>query len=307
MAEAEHTPLRRINRKALSLVRYEACLEAGGPAPVYAWPWFLDVMAGAWEALVWDDYRYVMPVAHRRKWGISYVYQPMFAQQLGIYPSPPPGVARAFYEFLASRYPYIRYSASTGAEQATAAGFSVTPLHTRTLPLHLGYAAIAAHYDDYITQNLKKARGNQISVVSENHPGLFFAMLRKAREIPVPPVAWRNFRKLMEATLPDGRGLLLAARTPGGQPLAAAFFILWREKAYYMAVASDPQGRELRAGFAILDTFFREHAGKPLTFDFEGSSVEGVDRFFAAFGAGKTPYYLFHLNRLPRILRLIKK
>lgn len=91
MAEAEHTPLRRINRKALSLVRYEACLEAGGPAPVYAWPWFLDVMAGAWEALVWDDYRYVMPVAHRRKWGISYVYQPMFAQQLGIYPSPPPG------------------------------------------------------------------------------------------------------------------------------------------------------------------------------------------------------------------------
>lgn len=300
-------PITRVSRQELHLSRYEKCLETAPGAPVYAWPWFLDIMAGKWEVLVWDDYRYVMPVAFRRKWGISYVYQPVFVQQLGIYPAAPPDETRAFFTLLASLYPYIHYPSGYGAEEAEAAGFTIMEHHTRRLRLGTGYPSLAARFGDYITQNLKKATLNQITVSREFQPAVFFELQKVSRKIPVPADAWNRFRRLMEATLSDGRGLLLVARDPGKEAVAAAYFILWRDTAYYMAVCSGPRGRALRAGFALLDTFFRDHGHLPITFDFEGSSVEGVDRFFAAFGAESSPYYLFRLNRLPWPIRRIKQ
>lgn len=307
MPRDDTSPLRLISRKELLLSRYEQCLDAGGHTPVYAWPWFLDIMAREWEVLVWEEYRYVMPVARHRKWGIGYVYQPPFAQQLGIFPQPPPEITFQFFSFLASEYRYIHTTSGFGDQEARKAGFEVFSLHTRLLALQPGYKAVAQGYDDYITQNLKKAALHGVTVTPEKNTEIFFAMQRLAREIPMPAQSWPRLRRLMEATLSDGRGVLLAARTNDQEVVAAAFFILWRQRAYYMAVCSSPRGREQRAGFLLLDTFFREHAGQPLTFDFEGSSVTGVDRFFAAFGSTSAPYFLFHLNRLPPILRKIKQ
>jgi hypothetical protein len=50
--------------------------------------WHLDRTAVVWDALVWGDYEFVMPLPVRKKWGIQYVYQPLFCQQLGIFPKP---------------------------------------------------------------------------------------------------------------------------------------------------------------------------------------------------------------------------
>jgi len=301
---------RWVKQADLDVAGYDRCIESSGNSPVYATSWFLGIMAEEWDVLVYGDYRHVMPVPHRRKLGIAYVYQPVFAQQLGIFPPPLQAVRREFYRALAARFRYIQYQTGDPVEARVAKkteGFLVRELHTRILPLENEYSAISRDYDDYITQNLKKAGQNQLSITTGTDPAVFFNLQKMSKEIPVPAESWKRFRKLMEFTLPRGTGKLYTAATRQREILTAAFFLLWQHHAYYMAVVSTPGGRTLRAGFALLDRFISDHAGGNLLFDFEGSSVEGVDRFFAAFGAEKKSYFVLTRNRLPRLLRLIKK
>lgn len=79
---------RWVKQADLDVAEYDRCIESSGNSPVYATSWFLGIMAEEWDVLVYGDYRHVMPVPHRRKLGIAYVYQPVFAQQLGIFPPP---------------------------------------------------------------------------------------------------------------------------------------------------------------------------------------------------------------------------
>ena len=51
----------------------------------------------------------------------------------------------------------------------------------------------------------------------------------------------------------------------------------------------------------------KEFAGKPLLFDFEGSDIQGVKSFYEKFGAVNQPYFHYHHNQLPGILKLLKK
>jgi len=298
---------RFIRSKQLDRRRYDQCVENASNGLVYAWSWFLDIMAGEWDAFVWGDYEYVMPVPNRRKWGIRYVYQPIFAQQLGIFPTPPPDIQKLFFKRLKRKFRYIHYPVPDSLKEDVLKGFKIKPLHTRVLSLEEGYPSVVKDYDDYILQNLRKARMHLISVDRQGDIDEFFDIKEDAKKIPVPEKSWKNLRKLMKTTIHDGNGWLYTASGPDNEPQAAAFFLVWRTRAYYMTVVLSEEGREKRAGFAILDQFIREFAGQPLVFDFEGSSVPGVDKFFESFGATKEPYKLISRNRLPWFYAIFKK
>jgi hypothetical protein len=44
-----------------------------------------------------------------------------------------------------------------------------------------------------------------------------------------------------------------------------------------------------------------------MTLDFEGSEIPSVAYFYSKFGAEPVPYYRWRMNRLPRLLRWVKK
>ena len=47
----------------------------------YANSWFLNIVSPKWEALVSEDYNYLMPLPVKRKYKIPYIVQPHLAQQ----------------------------------------------------------------------------------------------------------------------------------------------------------------------------------------------------------------------------------
>jgi hypothetical protein len=55
----------------------------------------------------------------------------------------------------------------------------------------------------------------------------------------------------------------------------------------------------------LLDHCIREHAGKPIILDFEGSNNEGLGRFYAGFGAQLFHYTHLKINRLPYLLKIL--
>ena len=65
--------------------KWDACIESSPNGLVYGYSFYLDQMAGNWEALVMGDYKTVMPLTTRKKYGIQYLAQPFLVAQLGLF------------------------------------------------------------------------------------------------------------------------------------------------------------------------------------------------------------------------------
>lgn len=89
-----------------------------------------------------------------------------------------------------------------------------------------------------------------------------------------------------------------------GQLHAVAFVIWQKSSAWYLAGGGNPALRESGAHSLILWECIRYVSQFTNTFDFEGSMIPGVERFFREFGAIQTPYFTISKGKLSLIDRL---
>ena len=75
--------IRFVNRNQIDVEKYNYCIEKAIQSRIYAYAWYLDIVADNWSVLVLDDYDAVMPLPWKIKYGIKYITQPFFTQQLG--------------------------------------------------------------------------------------------------------------------------------------------------------------------------------------------------------------------------------
>jgi hypothetical protein len=74
--------------------------------------------------------------------------------------------------------------------------------------------------------------------------------------------------------------------------LHAAAFVAWQDSsAYYIAGGTDPALCDSGAHALVLWQAIRDVSRYTSLFDFEGSMLPGVERFFRGFGAAQTPYF----------------
>jgi len=72
----------------------------------------------------------------------------------------------------------------------------------------------------------------------------------------------------------------------------AAIYVVWDENsAYYLMGGSNPSTRNSGAFSLIIWQAIQQAATVTKQFDFEGSMIESVERFFRGFGARQTPYF----------------
>ena len=74
-----------IKRKDLDTNKYDACIENSIQSRIYAFSWYLDIVADNWDVLVLNDYEAVMPIPWRKKFFIKYVYTPLRVLELGVF------------------------------------------------------------------------------------------------------------------------------------------------------------------------------------------------------------------------------
>lgn len=85
----------------------------------------------------------------------------------------------------------------------------------------------------------------------------------------------------------------------------AAIYIVWDENsAYYLMGGADPELRNSGATSLLIWEAIQFAATVTQKFDFEGSMIESVERFFRAFGARQVPY--FQISRMSRRMKLLK-
>ncbi|MGW8314108.1 MAG: hypothetical protein ACWGNV_00800, partial [Bacteroidales bacterium] len=75
---SENMGIRYLSRKELDEERWNRTIAASRAETIYPYTWFLDSAADHWSALVIGDYRFLMPLVWKRKWGIPLIYQPFY-------------------------------------------------------------------------------------------------------------------------------------------------------------------------------------------------------------------------------------
>ena len=95
-----------------------------------------------------------------------------------------------------------------------------------------------------------------------------------------------------------------------GIPIAGAFVIHDARTAYYLLGGYHSESKHHGAGTLALFDAIRHARGLGLkTFDFEGSMIPAIERYFRGFGGKLTPYYRVNKAWLPleMALKLVRR
>lgn len=273
----------------------------------YAQSWVLDLACPGWEALVDDEADAMMPLTVRRKWGISYLFQPLGLQQLGVFSAQAGGALhRAFIAALPMRIRYLDILLNeamplTGAETA-----GLTLQQNQVLLTNEAIDALRSRYTKGHRRNLKDAADLKEIGLS---PDAFEALFRRTtgeRFGPSSMNGLETFMRVMSQGIARGQ-CEVRALASDQEPLAAACFSTWQGRSIMLKSANTDAGHSAKAMFVLIDAWIARNAGSGMLLDFAGSNTPSVSRFNAGFGAESRTYFRLRRNRLPLPLRWIKQ
>ena len=287
-------------------VRWDECISHSLNRRVYAFSWYLDIVAPLWEALVSDDYSCVFPLPAGQKAGLPYLFQPFFAQQLGLFSSGPitPEVSGMFMKAIPSRFRYIDIQVTSDFEPATL-GVELIPRANHELNLSKTYDEISSAYSQNTRRNIRKAIESGVNTGRNLRADELVLMFREnfgEKEGKLQDIHYERMEKLMNAGLGKGSGSVHGAFNEMGLLLSAAFFLFDGNRVYFLFAASTPAARENGAMFLLIDQFIRDQNGKALILDFEGGNDLNLGRFYKSFGASEIRYHRLLRNHLPAFL-----
>lgn len=302
------TDIRYLTSEEIDRNRWDQCVEKAVNGNLYAWSWYLDAACPGWHALATGDYSFIMPLPLRRRLGFTYIYQPFFLQQCGLFSSASlnPGRLKDFLLAIPSDIRYADYNLNFHNQPVDVPGHFIknTTYHLDLIP---DYERLQSGYAENTRRNIRKAEKYGITVAKGMQVNTLIQFKQKTSVGNDPDDVYDRLRQLVSRMLMKGMGEIYGAYTKSNELCAAAFFGFSHAYGYMLVAASNSEGKELSAMFLLIDSFIRDHSGKPVTLDFEGSNISGIARFFAGFGAVPVYYYRYKNNRLPYPVRWLKK
>jgi hypothetical protein len=303
--------IRYLRHKEIDRTLWDECILQAINTRVYACSWYLDIVSPGWDALVEGNYDAVFPLTHKRKASIHYLFQPFFTQQLGLFSATLISQERVsmFLDSIPAKFKFVEIQLNT-LNKVDSSGFDVIPRINHELDLIRGYEQIARNYSENTRRNIKKAFKNEVIIGKKTDPDELIALFRKTygkREGKLKYIHYEQIRKIIQLGLTKHRGFILGAFRPQDELSAAAFFLRDTKRYYYLFAASGETARNNGAMFILVDHFIREQAGNPLTLDFEGGNDPNLGRFYKGFGAQECSYPFIRINRLPALIRFLKK
>ena len=287
--------------------RWDGCISQSLNRRVYAFSWYLDIVSPAWEALVSDDYTSVFPLTPGRRAGVYYLFQPFFAQQLGLFSSNPIGTedANRFMNCIPSRFRYVDIQATTGFLPGGGDTLLI-PRANHELGMGGTYEEIVAGFSQNTRRNIRKAIDSGVNTGRNLRPEELVKLFREnfgKKEGKLNDIHYERMEKLMATAAEKGNGHVRGAFDEEGLLCSAAFFLNDGARVYFLFAASAPQARENGAMFLLIEQFIRENAGTNLILDFEGGDEPNLGRFYKSFGAREIMYNRVLRNSLPGFMK----
>jgi hypothetical protein len=285
--------------------RWDDCIGRSQNRRVYAFSWYLDLVCPGWDALVQDDYASVFPLTHNRKWMISYLFQPYFAQQLGVFSSDTiqESLVAGYIRAIPRRYRFVDIQLNSMNRCDGGDGEKILRMNYEC-DLAAPYEELVGRYPENTRRNIGKANKAGITLNRTTGVDELISLFRDnfgKKEGKLKDCHYAALRQIILHGLNSKAGYILGAGAKEGPLSASAFFLFDHTRVYFLFAASSPEARTNGAMFLLIDRFIAENAGTGLLLDFEGGNDPNLGRFYKSFGALEVPYQGLRINRLPRV------
>ena len=243
----------------------------------------------------------------QKKWGIKYLYQPLFSQQLGIFPNPTEIIKEIFYTELLKNFKYSDFQInSKNSATSNEKDINFAARVNYLLPLNQDYNLLSKSFSKNTKRNLVKANKNKLSLVQGIRLEEYLEFKQENLVASLNKKDFASLKSLIAFGQYKGFGKIYGVYSEDNKLCAAVYFCRWKNRVIYMNAASNELGKELRGMYFLVDKFIKNHAAQNITLDFEGSMIPGVARFYNGFGATPETYFQLKFNRLPLPLKWLK-
>lgn len=300
--------IRYLKHDQIDQDKWDACINASPNGLLYAFSWYLNMTAPGWHALVEGDYRSVMPLPRRRKWGIAYAYQPFFVQQLGIFStlSLSEETTRSFVNAIPPEYRWVHLNLNTYNPLQPKEGEQLVKRINCELDLISPYEQLRKAYSNNTRRNLRKAENSGLFITHHGQPEVIIDAFRQNRGKQFRKFTDQDYlllRHLVYSGIHRGLVNLRCAYTRENNFCAGIIFFKSRNKQIFLFSGATAEARQNAAMHLLVDDFIRQHAAQDLVLDFEGSSDANLARFYLGFGSKECVFLQIKINRLPGILK----
>ncbi len=265
--------------------RWDHCISHCIFETIYPYSWYLDLVSPGWNGLVLDDFRAVMPLTWTKKLGFRLLLQPILAQQLGVFSKDPldHALLEEFLNAIPARFRYIDICLNMENRDIPAKWESFER-HNYELDLSLPEDS----YNKNTRRNLQKGQSQDFefrSISAREYLYLKFHGMKDAR----PGVRWSYLENLFGGLIRLKKAEIFGL-FQGDDLQAGAILGYSASRTIYLNGCNSDAGKETRAMFVLMDNLISQSRGTERVFDFEGSNISGVARFYEGFGGKRTVY-----------------
>jgi len=297
--------------KDVNYNKWDKCIKNSVNPYIYAYSWYLDLVAEDWDALIYGDYELLMPLVFNKKFGRYYIHQPIFSQQLGIFGSSMVSkeVSEAFVNYIPSKFKLIELNFNKYNN------VSENIIHQSKnsnieLNLYNPYDEISKNYSSNLKRNLKKALKNKLKLSMHTSPEILIELFKSNKGAELNVYSDRDYKRLsrlLYTLIYKGMGSVESVVSSNNQLLAAAFFIHSNDRDIFLFSGQSDKAKELLAMPFLIDSYIQKKSNSKKILDFEGSNNEGLKRFYKSFGGQEFYYKSISINKLSFIEQILLK
>ncbi|HYM94805.1 MAG TPA: hypothetical protein VET23_11745 [Chitinophagaceae bacterium] len=306
---SEPSTIHYLKHKEIDRSKWDRCIDTAENGLIYANSFYLDAMARNWNALVLNDYDAVMPLTWNKKYGIHYLYQPFLTAQLGVFgKSLNAHLFENFLNAVPKKFLFWDIYFNHG-NIFTVQDYKFYERSNYVLDLNKSYGELFRSYRENIQRNIKKAEqaGCKVQKDFDAEKVIALALQQMKGYAKKSGDNVIRFRKLYQYLHKQKKSITYGITSSQNELLASCVFFFSHNRAYYILVGNHTDGKTIGASHAVIDAFIKDHAGRKLVLDFEGSDIPGLAFFYSSFGAEEEKYSAIRLNRLPFYLKWMKK
>lgn len=303
--------------------KYHLLCDTEASIPIFSRDWWLDVVCGKanWDVLLIEQKGRMQAALPFYIFASKVISMPPYTQTMGPWFAPEPkdakytrtlgkrqAICKEFIEALQA-YPHFLQNFNyeiTDWLPFYWEGYKQTTRYTYLLENIQDENLLWENMSPNIRRNITKAKEKYAVTIRKGisiDEFLKIQSLTFERQHLSAPKKQDVLAKLITACRHRNQGDIWGAYDNDGK-LHAVAFIAWQESsAYYLAGGGDPALRASGAHSLLLWECIRYTSRYTGLFDFEGSMIPGVERFFREFGATQTPFFTITKGNLSLLYR----
>jgi len=293
----------RLKHSEIDFLKWDNTILNSSIPFVFAQSFYLNSTCPNWEALIIGDYESVFPLTQNSKFGITYLYQPPFTPQLGVYGKINNLIEETFFNYITSHYKFIEI-------EFNASNSFISKEHSQKTTYFIEYKN-GYHLNQNTKRNITKAieQGlkferiidSDIIELSKSNLNPFLS-----KTLNLSRATIQKFEILLNEAVNNHCLFSFKVVDKNNNLKAIAHFISNGKHTVYLKGTNFDKSENSGSMHYLTHSAIKFFEARSLFFDFGGGSKHSLATFYKGFGSLPINYYILKINNLPWLLKLFK-